>query len=86
MLVDGRLLVRPYNGERSRWYRAAMDQGAGRIRLAGRTYEVTFAPAPAELAERIDAAYEQKYAGSPYLPPMLAAGPRDTAVEISPAA
>lgn len=85
VLVDGRLFVRAYNGPRSRWYRAAMNQGAGRIRLADETLEVTFAAAPAELADHIDAAYREKYAGSPYLAPMLASGPRTAAVEISPA-
>lgn len=76
---------RAYNGPRSRWYRAAMNQGAGRIRLADEILEVTFAAAPAELADHIDAAYREKYAGSPYLAPMLASGPRTAAVEISPA-
>lgn len=37
------------------------------------------------LLDRIDAAYEKKYAGSPYLPPMVAAGPRAATVEITPA-
>lgn len=83
VVVDGRVFIRAWNGPRGRWYRAAVSQGAGRITAAGRTYEVSFAPAPAELADAIDAAYEVKYAGSPYLPPMLAAGPRSACCEVT---
>ena len=39
-----------------------------------------------ELGDRIDEAYRVKYAGSPYLPPMIAAGPRAATVEITPRA
>lgn len=34
--------------------------------------------------ERIDAAYSTKYAGSPYMPPMIAAGPKAAIVEVTP--
>ncbi|MEU3937794.1 DUF2255 family protein [Streptomyces sp. NPDC029044] len=84
VVVDGRLFVRAYNGTNSRWYKSAMDQRAGRITAAGSTFDVTFAAADPSLRERIDAAYRDKYSGSPYLPPMVAAGPQAATVEITP--
>jgi hypothetical protein len=42
VIVDGQLHARAYHGLRSRWYRAAVQQGAGRISSAGATHEVTF--------------------------------------------
>jgi hypothetical protein len=41
--VDDALYVRAYNGQESRWYKAAVRQKAGRISAAGMTKEVTFA-------------------------------------------
>ena len=35
VVVDDGLYVRAYNGQNSRWYKAAMRQQAGRIRAAG---------------------------------------------------
>lgn len=82
VVVDRRLFVRAWNGTKSRWYRSAMAQGAGRITAAGETHDVRFTPGDAALADRIDAAYCVKYAGSPYLPPMVDAGRRAATVEI----
>ena len=65
VVVDGRLFVRAYNGTDGRWYRSAIAQRAGRIDAAGATHDVAFAPADPGLADRIDQAYEEKYAGSP---------------------
>src|SRR5438552_18584826 len=42
--VDGAVHVRGYNGQKSRWYQAAVRQRAGRIIVAGTTKEVTFEP------------------------------------------
>src|SRR6478609_1086669 len=84
VVVDGRVFVRAWSGTRGRWYRSAIAQKVGRITAAGAVYEVEFAPITDEaLNERIDAAYHQKYAGSPYLPPMVAAGPRAATVEVT---
>ncbi|MCA4135409.1 DUF2255 family protein [Arthrobacter sp. M4] len=84
VVVEGRLFVRAWNGQRSRWYRSAMAQRGGRIIAAGETLEVEFSPGDPELNALIDEAYLAKYAGSPYLPPMVAAGPRGATVEVSP--
>src|SRR5271156_4980656 len=55
--VDDGLYVRPYHGESSRWYKAAMSQKAGRIIAAGITKEVTFEPVSGPINDRIDDAY-----------------------------
>lgn len=82
--VDGALYVRAYNGQDSRWYQAAMRQKAGRITAAGMTVEVVFAPVEGTVNARIDDAYREKYRGSPYLDPMIAAGPRSATVKVEP--
>lgn len=86
VVVDGRLFVRAYNGTNSRWYKSAMNQRAGRITTAGSAYEVAFAPVDPSLKNQIDAAYRERYANSPYLRPMVAAGPQAATVEITPRA
>src|SRR3954447_7357003 len=72
--VDGALYVRAYNGQNSRWYKAAMSQKAGRITSGGVTREVTFERVDSALDDFISEAYRAKYAGSPYLAPMLGTG------------
>ncbi len=81
---EGGLYARPWNGKLSRWYRAAIEQKAGRIVAAGKTYEVVFAPAEAVVAEAIDDAYRAKYPGKEYLPDMVGEGPRSATVRIDP--
>jgi hypothetical protein len=50
--VDGELYARAYNGPKSRWYQAAVRQGAGRIIAAGMTKEVTLQPVDGSINER----------------------------------
>ncbi len=84
VVVDERLFVRAYNGVRSRWHGSAIAQQAGIITAAGGTHDVSFAPVgDPVLIERIDAAYRNKYAGSQYLPPMVAEGPKAATIEIT---
>ncbi len=82
--VDDALYVRGYNGQKSRWYQAAVRQKAGRIIAAGITKEVTFEPVEGELNDRIDEAYRAKYKGSPYLSPMISGRARAATVRIMP--
>lgn len=82
--VDGDLYVRAYNGLKSRWYQAAVRQGAGRIIAAGMTKDVTFEAVDGPINERIDQAYRAKYGSSPYLRPMIGAGARAATVKIMP--
>lgn len=84
VVVDGDLYVRAYNGENSRWHKAAMRQKAGRITAAGMTKEVAFEPVAGTINDRIDNAYRAKYKGSPYLEPMIAPGLRAATVRVTP--
>jgi len=84
VVVDDQLYVRAYNGQQSRWYQAARQQKAGRIKAAGLTLDVTFEPAAEAINERIDAAYKVKYSSSPYLPPMIGRQARSATVRILP--
>jgi hypothetical protein len=74
--VGDALYVRAYNGRISRWYKAAMQQKAGRIIPAGITKDVTFEPVDGPVNDLIDDAYRTKYHGSAYLAPMIGARAR----------
>jgi len=82
--VDDALYVRAYNGKNSRWYKAAVRQKAGRIIAAGMTKEVAFEPVDGPINDLIDDAYRTKYHDSPYLSPMIGAGPRSATIKIMP--
>lgn len=84
--VDGDLYVRGYNGQKSRWYQAAVRQKAGRIRAAGLTKEVAFEKVDGSINDRIDDAYRAKYKNSPYLKPMISEQARSATVRITPRA
>src|SRR2546425_8542220 len=84
VVVDDELYVRGYNGQKSRWYQAAVRQKAGRITAAGRRKEVTFEPVNGSINDRIDDAYRAKYKGSPYLTPMISARARAATVKVMP--
>jgi hypothetical protein len=84
VVVDDTLYVRAYNGQNSSWYKAAMQQKAGRITVAGMTKEVTFEPVDGKIGDRIDEAYRTKYKGSPYLSPMIGATARAATVKVMP--
>jgi hypothetical protein len=83
-VVDDALYVRGYNGQQSRWYQAAIHQEAGRIRAAGITKDVVFEPVHGAINEPIDEAYRPKYAGSPYLKPMIGGRARAATVRVMP--
>lgn len=84
VVVDDGVFVRAYNGQDSRWYKAAMRQGAGRITAAGMSKEVTFEPVGGEINDRIDDTYRAKYKGSPYLDPMMDTRARTATVRVVP--
>jgi hypothetical protein len=83
-VVDEGVYVRAYNGQASRWYQAALRQGAGRISAAGMAKEATFEPVEGPLSDRIDEAYRAKYKGSPYLAAMIGARARLATVKVMP--
>jgi hypothetical protein len=84
VVVDDALYVRGYNGQKSRWYQAAVRQKAGRITAAGIKKEVTFEPVDGVINDRIDEAYTTKYKGSSYLKPMIGARARAATVKVVP--
>ena len=84
VIVDNELYVRGYNGQKSRWYKAAIRQKAGRIIAAGMTKEVTFEKVEGPINDRIDDAYRAKYKRSPYLAPMISEQARSATVRITP--
>ena len=82
VVVDGGLYARAYNGQNSRWYKAAITQKGGRIRVAGLERAVEFEPVAGGLNDQIDEAYRAKYRSSPYLPPMIGERARLATVKI----
>jgi hypothetical protein len=76
--------VRGYNGQKSRWYHAAVQEKAGRIIAAGMTKEVTFELVDGTINNRIDDAYRAKYSGSPYLSRVIGARARSATVKVMP--
>src|SRR3954468_3960949 len=84
LVVDGQVYVRAAHGPTSSWYRAAITQQAGRIRVDNQDCAVTFAPAPAHVAQAIDAAYDDEYPGSTAVSIMQGAGPTAATVVITP--
>jgi hypothetical protein len=84
VVLDGALYVRGYNGQKSRWYHAAVRQKAGRIIAAGMTREVAFEPVEGPINDRIDDAYRAKYGKSRYLAPMISTRARAATVRIVP--
>ena len=84
VVVGDTLYVRAYNGQSSRWYKAAKEQKAGRITAAGITREVSFEPVDGGINDSIDDAYRTKYKSSPYLKPMISARARAATVMIVP--
>ena len=84
VVVDDGLYVRGYNGQKSRWYQAAIRQKAGRITAAGITKEVSFEAVDGAINERIDEAYRAKYKDSSYLSPMVGTRARSATVKVLP--
>ncbi|QSE56790.1 DUF2255 family protein [Lactiplantibacillus plantarum] len=85
VVVDNHLYVRAWNGLNSRWHRSAVKQRAGRMYLAGANYEISFADVDnANLNDKIDRAYQEKYVGSPYLDSMIQKRSKASTLEIVP--
>lgn len=84
VVIEDSLYVRAYNGQKSRWYQAALRQKKGRIMLAGLTKEVAFEPFDGQINTLIDDAYREKYKSSPYLDSMISTRARSATVKIIP--
>jgi hypothetical protein len=59
--VDDDLYVRSVNGRTSDWFRRTQRRHEGRIRAGGVEMDVMFVEADADLEDRIEGAYRQKY-------------------------
>lgn len=86
LVIDGKVYVRAANGQKSRWYQAAITQKAGRVRVDGTNIDVAFEAAGTDDEAAIDAAYEAKYPGSSAVPIMQGAEPKSASVRITPRA
>jgi hypothetical protein len=84
VVVEDLLYVRAYHGIHSRWYRAAIQQKAGKIKAAGMTKHVHFEPVQGEVNKRIDRAYQVKYHDSRFLKDMIGKKAKEATVKISP--
>ncbi|VXB78487.1 DUF2255 family protein [Citricoccus sp. K5] len=87
LVIDGNVYVRAANGKASRWYQAAISQKAGRVRVGGLYYDVTFEDADTENEVLIDTAYEAKYSNATdafAIPIMQGEGPKAASVRIAP--
>jgi hypothetical protein len=82
--VNNELYVRAYNGQRSRWYQAALRQKAGRIHTIGMVKEVEFEPVDDTINDLIDLAYREKYKGSAYLGSMISERAKAATIKIIP--
>ena len=69
--VGEELYVRSYRGQGGSWYRHALRDGHGHIRVAGTERDVEFS-SPGDIAnETIDGAYRAKYGRSGYVDTMV---------------
>lgn len=84
VVVDSALYVRGYNGQKSRWYQAAIKQKAGRIIAAGMTKDVDFEPIDGAINGAIDDAYRSRYGTSSYLGSMISPRARAATIRITP--
>lgn len=85
VVIDHKLFIRAWNGQNSRWYRSAIQQQGGRIFLDGSNHEVVFKKLHDDrINDLVDQGYRDKYQNSPYLSPMIQAGPRSTTIEVVP--
>lgn len=82
--LDGLIFVRTGNPA-SRWFAAAIEQGAGDVRLGDASVPVVFAHITEDvLLDRIDAAFVAKYAEDPYFSTEVLQRSRARVLAISP--
>lgn len=88
VVVDGRVVVRPWNDKPAGWYRAFLEDPAGAIRLGERDIPVrAIRVRSARLNEAVDAGYAKKYvtkANLKYVKGFATAKRRATSLELVP--
>lgn len=89
VVVDGRVLVRPWNDEKTGWYRAFLVHPRGSVKIGGREVAVRGRRARgATLNDAMDRAYSLKYtttANQQYVKGFATAKRRATTLELLPA-
>lgn len=66
VVVDGRVIVRPWNDKPGGWYRAFLDNPRGTIQVDDKEIAVRAAPVrSSNLNDAIDVAYAEKYTTKP---------------------
>jgi hypothetical protein len=88
VIVDRRVLVRPWNDEPRGWYRAFVELRYGAVKLGARTVSVTAKRVRSpKLLQAMDAAYAAKYttvANATYVRGFATHERRPKALELSP--
>lgn len=85
VVVDGKVYSRGWNGQKTKWYHAAVTQKSGEIEIDSHNFNVEFtAVADESLIEKITSAYQKKYAGESSLERMTSEEPAHAAVQVSP--
>jgi hypothetical protein len=80
------IFIRSVNGPDATWYRNTRTRPTGRIRSGGIERDVSFAPADAQLEDRIDEAYRAKFGGSSSATQRIIAPlARQTTIRLTPA-
>lgn len=84
--VDDRLYLRSYRGSGAAWYRHAVAQPRGRIRVPGLERDVTFVQPTDPDHEAIDRAFRSKYKGysASYVEPMVSPDAIAATLELRP--
>lgn len=89
VVVDGRVLVRPWNDKPTGWYREFLKTGSGAVKIG--TQEVAVHAKPVrggKLLDAMDAAYARKYTTKPndaYVKGFATPARRATTLELTPA-
>ena len=88
VIVDGRVLVRPWNDRASGWYRAFLKDPKGAIRIDDDEIPVRTVPVnSATLNDAVDSAYAEKYttkANQKYVKGFATAKRKATTLELVP--
>lgn len=85
VVVDGNLYVRSYNGKNGSWYSAAKRVGYGQVTVGDITKDVDFEFIDDPMIDtKVNEAYKQKYADSPYVDGLLGEPMQSTTVKLVP--
>ncbi|HMC54017.1 MAG TPA: DUF2255 family protein [Gemmatimonadaceae bacterium] len=89
VVVDGRVLVRPWNDKPAGWYREFLKTGSGAVKIGMQEVAVHARPVTGEkLLDAMDAAYARKYTtkpNNPYVKGFATRARRATTLELTPA-